>query len=53
MRTARQETAGIQTIKFDAATSKAFREKAYAVGWAGAMKQSPEVAARFKALFSK
>lgn len=51
--TARQETAGIQTIKFDAATSKAFREKAYEVGWAGAMKQSPEVAARFKTLFSK
>ena len=51
--TARQQTYGIQTIKFDAATSKAFREKAYEVGWAGAAKQSPEVAARFKALFSK
>ena len=51
--TARQQTYGIQTIKFDAATSKAFREKAYEVGWAGAAKQSPEVAARFKALFSR
>ena len=51
--TARQKTFGIQAITFDAATSKAFREKAYEVGWAGAAKQSPEVAARFKALFSK
>ena len=50
---ARQEKAGIQTIKFDAATAKAFRDKAYDVAWAGAMKQSPEVAARFKPLFSK
>ena len=51
--TARQQTAGIQTIRFDAATSKAFREQAYAVGWAGATRQCPEIAARFKALFSK
>ena len=50
---ARQTKAGIQTITFDAATSKAFRDKAYDIGWAGATKQSPEVAARFKALFSK
>jgi TRAP-type C4-dicarboxylate transport system substrate-binding protein len=51
--TARQEKAGIQTIKFDPATSKAFRDKAYDVAWASAMKQSPEVAARFKSLFSR
>ena len=51
--TARQEKAGIETIKFDAATAKAYREKAYDVGWASAAKQSPEVAAGFKALFSK
>jgi len=50
---ARQEKAGIQAIKFDAATAKAFRDKAYEVAWAGAMKQSPEVAGRFKPLFSK
>ncbi len=49
---ARQEKAGIQTIKFDAATAKAFRDKAYEVGWASAAKQSPEVAARFKPLFA-
>jgi TRAP-type C4-dicarboxylate transport system substrate-binding protein len=51
--TDRQAKVGIQTITFDAATSKAFREKAYDIGWAGAAKQSPEVAARFKALFVK
>ena len=51
--TARQEKAGIQAIKFDAAGSKAFFEKAYDIGWAGAAKQSPEVAANFKKLFSK
>jgi TRAP-type C4-dicarboxylate transport system substrate-binding protein len=49
---ARQQKAGIQTIKFDAASSKAFVEKAYDVAWAAAMKQSPEVAARFKPLFA-
>jgi len=51
--TARQKTFGIETISFDAATSKAFRDQAYTVGWAGAAKQSPEIAALFKALFSK
>ena len=51
--TARQEKAGIQAITFDAPTAKAFRDKAYEIAWAGAAKQSPEIAARFKALFSK
>ena len=51
--TQRQEKAGIQTIKFDAAAAKAFRDKAYEVAWAAAMKQSPEVAARFKPLFTR
>jgi TRAP-type C4-dicarboxylate transport system substrate-binding protein len=51
--TARQEKAGIQAIKFDAATSKAFRDKAYQVAWDAAAKQSPEIAARFKPLFAK
>ena len=49
--TARQEKAGIKAIKFDAATSKAFVDKAYEVGWASAAKQSPEIAAKFKSLF--
>jgi TRAP-type C4-dicarboxylate transport system substrate-binding protein len=51
--TSRQEKAGIQTIRFDAATAKTFHDKAYDIGWASAMKQSPEVAARFKPLFAK
>ena len=51
--TARQEKAGIQAIKFDPATAKSFRDKAYDVAWAGAIKQSPEIAARFKSLFSR
>ena len=51
--TARQEKSGIQAIKFDAATSKAFYDKAYEIGWAGAAKQSPDVAASFKKLFSR
>jgi TRAP-type C4-dicarboxylate transport system substrate-binding protein len=50
---ARQAKAGIETIKFDAATANAFRAKAYEVAWASAMKQSPEIAARFKPLFAK
>jgi len=51
--TERQAKAGITTIAFDAATARSFRERAYAVGWETAAKQSPEVAARFKTLFSK
>jgi TRAP-type C4-dicarboxylate transport system substrate-binding protein len=49
---ARQQKAGIETIKFDPATSKAFVDKAYQVGWASAEKQSPEIARRFKPLFA-
>jgi TRAP-type C4-dicarboxylate transport system substrate-binding protein len=51
--TARQQKAGIETIRFDAAASKAFRDKAYQVAWEAAAKQSPEIAARFKPLFAK
>lgn len=50
--TERQAKAGIETIAFDAATSKAFVDKAYAVAWAAALKQNPEIAGRFKPLFS-
>jgi TRAP-type transport system periplasmic protein len=49
---ARQQKAGIETIKFDAATAKSFVDRAYQVGWAAAEKQSPEIAARFKPLFA-
>ena len=51
--TARQEKAGIQAIRFDEQTAKAYRDKAYEVAWASAVKQSPEIANRFKSLFSK
>lgn len=49
---ARQQKAGIETIKFDPAASKAFVDRAYQVGWAAAEKQSPEIAGRFKPLFA-
>ena len=51
--TARQEKAGIQTIRFDAAGTKAFVDKAYDAGWAGAMKANPEFAKKLKTLTSK
>lgn len=50
---ARQDKAGIQAIRFDAAATRAFVDKAYQVGWDSAHKQSPEIAARFKPLFQK
>jgi TRAP-type C4-dicarboxylate transport system substrate-binding protein len=51
--TKRQAAAGIQTIRFDAATSKQYVDKAYEVGWASAMKASPEYGARMKQLLSR
>jgi len=51
--TQRQAKAGIQTIRFDAATSKQYVDKAYEVGWASIIKASPEHGPRMKALFSK
>ena len=49
----RQQKAGIEAIKFDAATANAYRDKAYQVAWEAAAKQSPDIAARFKPLFTK
>ena len=49
---ARQQKAGIEVIRFDDATAKAYREKAYEVAWAAAEKQSPEVAKTFRPLFA-
>ena len=43
--TKRQAEAGIQTITFDAATSKAYVEKAKEIGWATAIKASPQYGA--------
>jgi len=51
--TKRQATAGIQTIAFDAASSKQFFDKAYEVGWAAMIKASPEHGPKLKALLSK
>jgi TRAP-type transport system periplasmic protein len=50
---ARQEKAGIQTIRFDAAGSKTWVDKAYDTGWATAMKADPEFAKKLKTLTSK
>jgi TRAP-type C4-dicarboxylate transport system substrate-binding protein len=44
----RQAEAGIQTISFDPATSRAYVEKAKEVGWAGAIKASPQYGAQLK-----
>ena len=46
--TQRQAQAGIQTISFDAATSRAYVEKAKEVGWAGAIKASPQYGTQLK-----
>jgi TRAP-type transport system periplasmic protein len=51
--TKRQAAAGIQTISFDAATSKQYLDKAYEVGWAAAIKASPEYGPKLKQLLSR
>jgi TRAP-type transport system periplasmic protein len=51
--TERQAKSGIEAIKFDAATSKSYMDKAYEVGWAHAIKQSPEHGAQMRKLLSK
>jgi len=50
--TKRQAQAGIQTLSFDAATSRAFVEKAKEVGWAGAIKASPQYGPQLKKLLA-
>lgn len=50
--TKRQAAAGIQPIRFDAATAKAWRDRAYEVAWAGAIKASPEHGPKLRALLS-
>lgn len=50
--TERQAKAGVQTIKFDDATAKAFVARAYEVGWAGAIKASPQHGAKLKEFFA-
>jgi len=51
--TKRQADAGIQAISFDAATSKAFVEKAKEIGWATAIKASPQYGPELKKVLSR
>ena len=51
--TKRQAQAGIQVITFDAATSKQYVDKAYAVAWESLTKVSPQYAPQLRKLFSK
>ncbi len=50
--TKKQAQAGIQTIKFDDATSKAYLARAYDVGWAGVIKASPQHGPKLRELFA-
>jgi TRAP-type transport system periplasmic protein len=49
----KQKEAGIRTITFDARTAKQYYDKAYEVGWAGAIKASPTYGPQMRKLFSK
>ncbi len=49
----RQAEAGIQVISFDAATSKAYVEKAKEVGWANAIKTSPQYGPQLRSVLAK
>ncbi len=51
--TQRQAQAGIQTIRFDASTTKAYYDKAYEVGWASIIKTAPDTGPQLKKLLSK
>src|SRR5437879_4430914 len=49
----RQAEAGIQVIAFDAATSKAYVEKAKEIGWANAIKASPQSGPQLQKVLAK
>ena len=49
----RQAEAGIQVITFDAATNKAYVEKAKEIGWAAAIKSSPQYGEQLKKVLAK
>ena len=49
----KQKEAGIQTITFDAAAASQYRDKAYEVAWASAIKASPQYGPQMRKLFSK
>jgi TRAP-type C4-dicarboxylate transport system substrate-binding protein len=49
----RQAQAGIQTITFDAATSRQFYDRAYEVAWTNLIKASPTYGPQMRKLFSR
>ena len=49
----RQAQAGIQTISFDAATSKSYVAKAKEIGWAAAIKSAPVYGPQLKKVLAK
>src|SRR4051812_13758289 len=49
----RQAEAGIQTISFDAATAQAYVAKAKEVGWANAIKSSPQYGEQLKKVLAR
>jgi TRAP-type C4-dicarboxylate transport system substrate-binding protein len=49
----RQAEAGIQTIRFEGDTAKAFVDKAYEAGWAGIIRQSPVHGPKLREFLSK
>jgi len=49
----RQAQAGIQTITFDAATAKAYVEKAKEIGWASAIKAAPVYGPQLKKVLAR
>jgi len=51
--TKRQADAGIQTIRFDGAEGKLYRDKAYEAGWAGVIRQSPQHGPKLREFFAK
>jgi TRAP-type C4-dicarboxylate transport system substrate-binding protein len=51
--TKRQAQAGIQTITFDAATSKQFYDRAYEVAWTNLIQASPQDGPQMRKLFSR
>ena len=50
---ARQKQAGIETISFDPATSRAYVEKAKEIGWANAIKTSPQYGPELRKVLSR
>ena len=52
VKTTREHTCDV-AITFDAAASKHYLDVAYQAGWAGVIRQSPELGPKLQALFAK